>query len=158
VTGNHEYYRGMQNFLQLTQMPNIYRLKHQMIKLDNGIQIAGIDDSEDSTDGGVYLRIRSALKNCDTNKPIIFLSHKPLYYKQAQEMGVDLMLSGHVHAGQIFPYNFFVKLLFKYDYGLRKYKTMYIYTTSGTGFWGPPMRNFSRCEIVKIEFRPETKN
>ena len=70
--------------------------------------------------------------------------------KDAVKSGVDLQLSGHTHAGQIPPVDLLVTLIYKYSYGFHKKNSSYIYTTFGTGTWGPPMRLFSRSEIVKI--------
>jgi predicted MPP superfamily phosphohydrolase len=71
-------------------------------------------------------------------------------FKEAVASGVDLQLSGHTHVGQIPPMDFIVMLYYKYPYGLYNKNSSYLYTTSGTGTWGPPMRLFPRSEIVKI--------
>jgi len=80
--------------------------------------------------------------------PIILLYHRPHGFDEAADKGVDLQLSGHTHAGQIPPMDLLVWLIYKYPCGLYKRGDSYIYTTSGTGLWGPPMRFLSRNEIV----------
>ena len=73
-------------------------------------------------------------------------------FSLAKQLGVDLQLSGHTHAGQIFPFGYLTKLIYKgYDYGLHYLDGFAIYTTSGVGTWGPPMRTGNKPEIVEIK-------
>ena len=92
----------------------------------------------------------NGVKGVDLTKPVILLSHQPDIFDKAVKSGVDLQLSGHTHAGQIPPMDLIVQFYFKYPYGLYHKDSAYLYTSSGTGLWGPPMRLFSRSEIVKI--------
>ncbi|HXK49727.1 MAG TPA: hypothetical protein PKW56_04610, partial [Clostridiales bacterium] len=91
----------------------------------------------------------------DTTKFNIFLNHEPELYDRAEQEGMDLMLSGHTHRGQIFPFWLFVRARYKYIYGLYDIGRMKLYTTSGTGVWGPFMRVGSSNEIVEIDLIPE---
>ena len=75
--------------------------------------------------------------------------------KTFSQTGLDLVLSGHTHSGQIFPFNHIVRLFYKPSSGLHKYNNTYQYITSGTGTWGPRMRLGSRSEIVLLEIRKE---
>ncbi len=84
----------------------------------------------------------------NTSKYVILLNHEPLDADVAFEEGVDLMLSGHTHKGQIFPFELFVRLRYKYVYGLYEEDEGSVYVTSGTGVWGPLVRVGSRNEIV----------
>ena len=79
------------------------------------------------------------------------LYHVPRYMYQAEKLGVNLQLSGHTHAGQMFPLNYITGRIFRgYDYGLFTRGNISLYTTSGIGTWGPPVRTTERPEIVKI--------
>jgi predicted MPP superfamily phosphohydrolase len=75
-------------------------------------------------------------------------------FSQARKLGVDLQLSGHTHAGQIMPFGYLTNLIYKgYDYGLQRIDNFSIYTTSGVGTWGPPMRTGNTPEIVAITLK-----
>jgi len=93
--------------------------------------------------------VLSSLK-IDMEKPSIMLYHLPREIKTVAKAGIGLQLSGHTHAGQMFPFNYLVRLMFKYMHGIYKYDGTYLHVSSGTGTWGPPMRLGSRCEITVI--------
>jgi hypothetical protein len=85
--------------------------------------------------------------------PAILLKHSPTNLDIAHKKGITLQLSGHTHKGQIFPINFITALVYHgYDYGFKKFKDLQIYTSSGAGTWGPPMRVGNIPEIVVIKF------
>jgi predicted MPP superfamily phosphohydrolase len=82
------------------------------------------------------------------------LQQEPRIMPETLSAGIDLQLSGHTHYGQMWPWNFFSYLVYgKYHYGLHHKKNLTIYTSNGTGSWGPPMRLWQRSEIVKITFK-----
>jgi uncharacterized protein len=156
VTGNHEYYAGIHNFLEVVKELNIILLRNsKTIIAGNSIELIGVDDPQGRRFGEKGPDLGSALKNVDFAKPVILLSHYPDLFDQATKSGVDLQLSGHTHAGQIPPMDLIVQFYFKYPFGLYHKGSSYLYTTSGTGLWGPPMRLFSRSEIVKITLKPQ---
>ncbi|MGA1870429.1 MAG: metallophosphoesterase [bacterium] len=150
ITGNHEYYAGIDKFLEFAEKSNITVLQNASLTIKNTIQIIGINDDTGKRFSESGKDLTFALRECDLLKPLILLSHKPEGFSKAAAIGVDLQLSGHTHAGQIPPFDFLVHLLYKYAYGLHTEESSFIYTTSGTGTWGPPMRLFSHSEIVKI--------
>jgi predicted MPP superfamily phosphohydrolase len=83
----------------------------------------------------------------------ILLSHAPHALPIAEEAGISLQLSGHTHGGQFFPFTWFTRRIFKaYTYGLQRFRNMLVYTTTGAGTWGPPLRLGTSPEIVLIEF------
>jgi hypothetical protein len=93
------------------------------------------------------------IENFNFEEPSILLYHSPFEAGQAKQAGIDLMLSGHTHAGQMFPFNVLTKIIFRGDdYGLHENGDFTIYTSSGLGTWGPTMRTFARPEIVVITF------
>ena len=150
VTGNHEFYAGIDVFTELCKSLKIKILRNSSITIADAIEVVGIDEDTGKRFGGVGADLEKAMEDCDVAKPTILLSHQPLYFDDAVSRGVDLQLSGHTHAGQIPPMDLITLLYFKYPYGLYQKGSSFIYTTCGTGTWAPPMRLFSRSEIVKI--------
>lgn len=83
-------------------------------------------------------------------KPVILLEHQPYELSIAQQLGVDLMVSGHTHHGQVFPGNLITKAIYENDWGYVKNGDMHSIVTSGFGFWGPPIRIGTRSELISI--------
>ncbi len=148
VLGNHEYYRGAQNNIDLWRDADIMPLLNTSAQA-GGINIIGLNDVKTSHISREQFTALLAA-NTDNNKFNLLLSHTPLYFEDAANNGINLMLSGHTHNGQIWPFNYLVKLSFKYAHGLYKYQNSNIYVTSGTFFWGPPMRLFTKNEVALI--------
>lgn len=155
VTGNHEYYIGIEKFMEFTRKSNITVLRNTKITIDNSIVLIGVDDDEFRRSSKGNLNLSDIIKNTSPDKLHILLSHRPTNFEEAAEMGVDLLLSGHTHAGQIFPAYLITKIAYKYSSGLYRYNKSYIYTSAGAGTGGVPMRLFSRSEIIKIVFYPD---
>jgi predicted MPP superfamily phosphohydrolase len=119
-----------------------------------GLQLVGVGD-RDSIKPVKFQEILNNLK-IDKIKPAILLKHQPSQLDIAEEAGISLQISGHTHKAQTFPLNIFTHFIFKgYDYGFHMYKNMAVYTSSGIGTWGPPLRVGSDGEIVVLHF---TKN
>jgi predicted MPP superfamily phosphohydrolase len=150
ITGNHEFYAGIDAFLRIAKQLGFSVLRNAKTTIADSIELAGVDDEQGNRFNEKGKDLESAIKGCDFSKPVILLSHRPTEFDKAVKLGVDLQLSGHTHVGQVPPMDLIVMLIYKYPYGLYKRGSSYIYTTSGTGIWGPPMRLFSRSEIVKI--------
>ena len=179
VTGNHEIYLGFDYPLEVFRKTNI-RVLEDEVKDINGLQLVGISyprfDLEDES-GKDIRKILAQNPVFDPEKPNILLFHSPsvgqitgkdqgtdngsrrlaMYFSPEidfgpiEELGIDLQLSGHTHAGQIFPYNFFTRQVYVgYDYGLHQLGDFSINISSGTGVWGPTIRTWSRSEIVEI--------
>ena len=148
--GNHEQYEGLSKVIEVLEKTNITILDNK-VEHFKGIQLIGVDFSESKTN------LEFILPNLKYNSsvPTILLSHAPDGFTYASSNGVDLMLSGHTHGGQIFPFNFLVRLRYKYVEGLHKLNNSFLYVNPGTGTWGPPMRLGSDNEIAvfKINFK-----
>jgi hypothetical protein len=148
VTGNHEMYAGPERVTDALAQANVKVLRNQLADY-NGIQIIGIDESTDLRDvGWIVERL-----NRDQSKFCVLLSHRPIEPKILSDMKIELGLSGHLHGGQIFPFNYVLGLFGKYMSGLYKENGSCLYVTTGTGTWGPRMRLGSRSEIVLIKVR-----
>ena len=144
VNGNHEYYlKDFKNKIEQLKKFKIKVLKNSSIQI-NDINIIGIDDLQSK-----FSKIKFVEKLNKKNLFNLVLSHKPDIWDNIKSKN-DLMLSGHTHNGQIFPFNFLVKLKFKFIYGIYEYKKSKLYVSSGAGCWGPKLRIGSSNEIVNI--------
>lgn len=149
ATGNHETYLGTNKALEIISKTNIVTLRDEM-KIVDGVQIIGVEYPDRMQNKDLSKTI-AEIKDFDKTKPSILLWHIPTQIEQAKNVGISLMLSGHTHRGQIFPFQFVTSLIYRgYDYGLKKEGDFNIYTSSGLGGWGPPMRTENRSEIVEI--------
>ena len=149
VTGNHEYYVGYENSRDFFRQAEIKLLENETTLLPTGVQLAGLKDIR--TARVTPQDLTNILATADKQKPLILLSHTPLYAEQAAESGVNLMLSGHTHGGQIWPFNYLVKLQFPRVYGLFDVNDMKFYITSGMFYWGIPLRLFAPAELPVLE-------
>lgn len=152
VSGNHEYYQGIVNFHKFCAAAGITVVDNKLVAVAEGINVLGLDDKLARAETGIAAKISELLLGDGKVKDYnILLVHQPLGFKETARQGIDLQLSGHTHRGQIFPFNLLVPFFYRYAYGLHKLADSYIYTSSGTGTWGPPMRLGSSSEIVKIQ-------
>lgn len=148
VSGNHETYEGVEKVYELFKDTKIRVLKNEVVQLD-GVQVVGINFSTDS--GNLKKQLAGIKMN--SSKPTILMHHDPIDMKDAKDAGIDLQLSGHTHYGQIFPFNFAVKLARPYIKGLYDFGGMQLYVSPGTGTWGPYMRLGSMNEITLLRLK-----
>jgi len=151
VTGNHEEFSDHTKYLRAVSDAGIRVLGNEKVLID-GLQVVGVHYH----DAAHKERLRSILSSAaiDRSQPSILLAHAPDQLPVAEEAGISLQLSGHTHAGQLFPFNWVVKRIYgPFRYGLHAWRNLLVYTSSGVGTWGPPMRLGSRPEVVLIEFR-----
>lgn len=146
VTGNHERYTGMKLVEDLVSRTPMIPLRNRSVEWE-GIQLIGIDDSENAKSVEAII---SEL-NIVPQKYSILMYHRPNVFEASAQMGIDLMLSGHTHNGQIWPFNFVVKSHFPRIKGLYKLGQSTLFVSTGAGTWGPPMRLGSRSQIVVIK-------
>lgn len=150
ITGNHETYVSLEKSLAAVRETKARILDDEVIDLE-GMQILGVSypevgEKKDFGPIGMLL---------DPSRPSIVLYHepKPTIVKLFKDAGARLMLSGHTHLGQMWPFNFITRKVYKGDdYGLHTQGDFSIYTSSGVGTWGPPMRTGNRPEIVVMKF------
>jgi len=152
VPGNHEFYSGLERNLACLRACGIRVLEDEAVLVADAFVIVGRRDRSSLAVQEARAPIRSILGRAglDDSRPVILLDHQPVHLEEAEQAGVDLQLSGHTHAGQLFPLDLINKKVWELNWGaLRKGNTQY-YVTSGVGTWGPPVRTGSRPEIVRI--------
>ena len=152
VTGNHEFYAGLELSLDFTQKAGFTILRGEGLTVSGLINIAGMDDQGDrrrNRPPGVSER--AVLYSLPRNNFTILLKHRPLLNKEATGL-FDLQLSGHTHKGQVFPWNLITRLSFPKDAGLFNLQNnAFLYVNRGSGTWGPPIRFLSPPEVTLIE-------
>jgi predicted MPP superfamily phosphohydrolase len=154
VTGNHDEFAERSLYLEPVRHAGIRVLNNEKVSLD-GLQIVGVHDSEASNPA----ELRSILHQAqiDPQQPSILLAHRPVNLSVAEDEGISLQLSGHTHHGQVWPWNLLVSRIYgRFAYGLSRLGKMLVYTSSGAGTWGPPLRVGTKSEIVLIKFERET--
>jgi hypothetical protein len=149
VTGNHEYYAGIDHALDFHARAGFTVLSGEARDITDAISIAGIDDPTSRTDPDE----RVALSRLAPGRFKILLKHQPILRPGAERL-FDLQLSGHVHKGQIFPFGLLVRLAYPVRTGLTRLAGgAWVYVSRGTGTWGPPMRVGAPPEITVIEIK-----
>ncbi|WP_405187511.1 metallophosphoesterase [Streptomyces anulatus] len=159
VTGNHEYYSEAQGWVDLMGELGWEPLRNRHLLLERGgdtLVVAGVDDvtAESSGLSGHRADLAGALHGADPDDPVLLLAHQPKFIDRAAAHGIDLQLSGHTHGGQIWPFHYLVRLDQPAVAGLSGHgaRTL-LYTSRGTGFWGPPFRVFAPSEITLLVLR-----
>jgi uncharacterized protein len=148
ITGNHETYINVDKALAALQGIKMTILRDQIVDVD-GVQIVGIDYPIP----GQSKDFSAVLNKIDRTKPNITLYHEPAHLHEFKQAGVNVLLSGHTHRGQMWPFELVTQAVYHhYDYGLRQDGDFTVYTSTGVGTWGPPMRTGNRPEIVAITF------
>lgn len=151
IIGNHETYLSLDKSIKAIKDTKANLLRDELVEI-NGIQLVGIDYPMP----GQEHDIEGILNKIDKNKPSIVLYHEPKesVWEQIKQAGGDLVLSGHTHKGQMWPFGGVSWLVYgNYHYGLNKSDEMYINTSSGVGTWGPPMRTGSHSEIIVLTLK-----
>jgi uncharacterized protein len=159
VTGNHEYFGEAQGWLDHMRELGWEPLhnRHIVVERDGArLVVAGVDDRTAGSSGlgGHRADHAAALAGVDPDLPVLLLAHQPKQVDAAVEHGVDLQISGHTHGGQIWPFNLLVRLDQPAVAGLSRHGSRtQLYTSRGTGFWGPPFRVFANSEITLLTLR-----
>jgi len=153
VTGNHERYTGIEKVAAAMAATKIRFLRNEVVDFQ-GVKIIGIDDGDNKN----QLAMQLNRLNLNPSDFTVLMYHRPVGLEAASAAGIDLMLTGHTHNGQIFPFNYIVGIFFKYMSGFFEVNGTSLYVCPGTGTWGPRMRLGSRCEIVLIKLRKDLKS
>jgi hypothetical protein len=156
VTGNHENYEGADRCCDLVARTGVRVLRNQAAECC-GLQVIGMDTPQNSRDQGKanHFRHLAGMPPVDPSRPAVLLYHIPLGLEQAAAQGVDLMLCGHTHNGQMFPFTIFMPLAYRHYSRQGRLNRLNIVVSQGVGTWGPPMRIGSISEIVVLDLVPE---
>jgi hypothetical protein len=154
VTGNHEYYSGVEPWVEEADRLGFTVLnnEHRVIQKGDGrILLAGVTDFS----GGQFAPSHAsnpvkAVENAPASDVRILLAHQPKSLYQALPLGFDLQISGHTHGGQFFPWNLLATLGQPYISGLHRHEKTWVYVSRGSGYWGPPVRLAARSEVTVL--------
>lgn len=160
VTGNHEYYSGAHAWIDELQRLDIRVLmnEHVVVQHDTAaLVVAGVTDvSAHHFDPTHRSDPHSAIAGAPEHASMrLLLAHQPRSAAAAADAGFHLQISGHTHGGQFLPWNFFVRLQQPFVAGLRRLEDLWVYTSRGTGYWGPPNRFGIPSEITLLRLVPE---
>lgn len=156
VTGNHEYYSGVEEWTAHLAELGVRVLRNERVAIGGagGFDLAGVDDAQAKQYGrGHGMDVDRALAGRDASRACVLLAHQPKAILAAAKHAPCLQLSGHTHAGQIFPFTALVRIDQPYTRGLHQHEATQIYVSEGTGYWGPPMRLGTWAEITTIELQ-----
>lgn len=161
VTGNHEYISNRDDSVEYLTEAGARFLEND-ISFDKrtGVVFAGVEDpmgDDQRGDGWKVLdKLLKRAREEHSGRPVVVISHQPKYLNVAMEHGVELMLCGHTHAGQMWPFGYMVRAVFGKGWiGRYDYLDTTFYTGNGTGIWGPPIRVGSVSEIVVVDLFKE---
>lgn len=168
VYGNHDVEEPLLGGFPMTGIEKAYR-SDELVSFINslGFQVLA-DEVTDAADGGIVLVCREdgektgdglrkrleaseLMKGIDQTRPVIVMEHEPVDFDNLEEAGADLVLSGHTHAGQLFPGTLLTQFFNENNYGLKQFGALQSVVTSGIGFYGPPLRVGCDCEVMVLD-------
>jgi predicted MPP superfamily phosphohydrolase len=151
VAGNHEQFGDDSKYLHAITASGVRVLSNEKVEVD-GLQIVGVPYRNAAQDGHFASVLRGI--RLDRGRASILLTHAPDHPEIAEAAGVSLQLSGHTHLGQFIPWSWMARRIYRqFVYGLSRIGNMQVFTSSGAGTWGPPLRLGSNPEIVVLEFQ-----
>jgi predicted MPP superfamily phosphohydrolase len=150
VTGNHEYYAGVEKAVLNLTRGNVTVLQDTAVEIAGAFVLIGRKDLTARRMGTGRKPLEEICRGVDRALPLILMDHQPFHLEAAQENGIDLQVSGHTHNAQLFPLNLFYGLIYEKPYGFLRKGTTNIVVSCGAGTWGPPVRTNSVSEVVRI--------
>ncbi|MEI7729053.1 MAG: metallophosphoesterase [Verrucomicrobiota bacterium] len=154
VTGNHEFYAGLERSVQLMEAAGFTVLRDRAVEVLPGLVVAGVDDLQTPRTEANRKPFERALSGRPPGATML-LSHSPSQFETAAAAGVGLMLSGHTHNGQLWPFNYLVRLAHPLVGGRYNVEGMTVIVGRGTGTWGPRMRLWQPGEIMRIRLKSD---
>ncbi|MGC2450536.1 MAG: metallophosphoesterase [Candidatus Sulfotelmatobacter sp.] len=150
VAGNHEQFGDDSKYLDAVEAAGVRVLRNEKVNV-NGLQVVGVPYRDAASNGGLASALRRV--SIDRDRASILLTHAPDDPHTAESLGFSLQLSGHTHLGQFIPWSWMARRIYRqFVYGLSRIGKMQVFTSSGAGTWGPPLRLGSNPEIVMLEF------
>jgi hypothetical protein len=150
VAGNHEQFGDDSKYLNAITAAGVRVLSNEKVEVD-GLQIIGVPYRSATQNGQLASVLRGI--GLDRDRASILLTHAPDHPEIAEAAGVSLQLSGHTHLGQFLPWSWMARRIYRqFVYGLSRIGKMQVFTSSGAGTWGPPLRLGSNPEIVMLQF------
>ncbi|MRR05694.1 MAG: metallophosphoesterase [Deltaproteobacteria bacterium] len=151
VAGNHEFYSGIDGFLQFMKRAGFSVLRGEMQDVAGLVTVVGVDDPAGTRQGYGKIREEDLLRKTPNGRFVLLLKHRPVVAKESVGL-FDLQLSGHVHKGQIFPFELMTYLFYPVKTGLsRIMESANLYVSRGAGTWGPPIRFLAPPEVTVID-------
>jgi predicted MPP superfamily phosphohydrolase len=151
VAGNHEQFGDDSKYLGAIADAGVRVLSNEKVEVD-GLQIVGVPYRSATQKGHLASALRDI--HLDRDRASVLLTHAPDHPEIAEAAGVSLQLSGHTHLGQFVPWSWIARRIYRqFVYGLSRIGKMQVFTSSGAGTWGPPLRLGSNPEIVMLEFQ-----
>ena len=151
VAGNHEQFGDDSKYLSAIRAAGVRVLSNEKVEAD-GLQIIGVP-YRNAARGGHFAAVLGGI-GWDRERASVLLIHAPDHPEIAEAAGVSLQLSGHTHLGQFIPWSWMARRIYRqFVYGLSRIGKMQVFTSSGAGTWGPPLRLGSNPEIVVLEFQ-----
>ncbi|MCX5882071.1 MAG: metallophosphoesterase, partial [Deltaproteobacteria bacterium] len=152
VTGNHEVYAGLDQAVSFTEHAGFKVLRNEGSTAGGLINVVGVDDPTiERVTHSRQVPEKALLSNVPSDKLTLLLKHRPVVDRESLGL-FDLQLSGHIHKGQIFPFNLVTRLFYPVRTGLLLYpQNSALYVSRGTGTWGPPIRFLAPPEVTVIE-------
>jgi predicted MPP superfamily phosphohydrolase len=155
VTGNHEYYSGVEDWLPYLQRLGVRVLLNERVSIGQAavsFDLAGVPDFRAGHMGREAPDLARTLRGRDPERELVVLAHQPVEIANSGALGAGLQLSGHTHGGQLYPFGALTSLVQPYIAGLHRHEdtNTQIYVSCGSGFWGPPMRVLAPAEIAVL--------
>ena len=151
-SGNHDEFGDMAEFTRAIRAAGIQVLSNEAVDVD-GLRILGVSFHDASSPLHLQATLERLLPAEEDRPPSVLLSHVPNRLPILLQAGVDLVVCGHTHSGQIFPFTWLTRRIFgAYTHGLHPFAALQVCTSSGVGVWGPPMRVGSSSEVVLLRF------
>lgn len=155
VTGNHEFIGGVDEACAYLARHNVKLLRDQSTTLPCGLVLVGREDKSAGRFGGgrARLPLASLVAGLNPQTPNVLVDHQPPPAREFQGLGFDLVLSGHTHNGQLWPFQWITSKVFEHSIGLRRVDRAWQYVSPGFGTWGPPIRTNARPEVAGFVLR-----
>jgi predicted MPP superfamily phosphohydrolase len=157
VTGNHEFYYGIDRASEFIREAGFTLLRNQTVPVGNQITITGVDDPAGRSGAADPPTEKQLAAGLPKNKFALLLKHRPVIDPETRG-AFDLQLSGHTHQGQVFPFSLAIRLIYPWDHGWHPIDDQsLLYISRGTGTWGPPIRILAPPEITVIDIVPRKR-